>query len=622
VLTRARRLAVTLTAAGAIVAGTALPAAAQEVTTTSRERVLGDLQHEKIRVRLGDGSTARGDVLRFREDDGDLDLRPRLAQRQVHGLQRMDSMARQEVGRGAIAGTNGGYWISRRSGNPNGLHVQHGRLTGTNASAQGGGIRYRSALGIEPSGRLQLGQVETEQRYYLPDGTIVRATYMNRRVHANGDVVFYDDQYGDSIHVPPGAVFVQTDGLEPASGGTTAGTVRRVEAPDVDRYFTLASGQSAVVANISAPDATQRGLRRLRTGDTVSLNTRVISRTNGERWPRDLTGALPAGGTLLRGGQIPSLSEWTGEAFSSGQFTGRHPRTAIGRTPGGEVLLVTIDGRRSGWSVGMTGRELAVTLSRLGARDAVNLDGGGSTTMTRGGSIVNRPSETGRSVASGLFVHAPTPPDARSLNAACPSGQVPSAGFTDTASSVHAASIDCLAWWDVTQGTGRNRYSPSSSVTRAQMASFLARFIDHAAERGDANGLPAEAPNTFSDVHPDNPHATAIARLADADIVQGRGDGTYNPSGRVTRDQMASFIRRALEHASGRSLPAARDTFMDDNGLVHEQSIDRLAGIGVASGVGGFDYRPRANIRRDAMASLLMRGADYLVTEGLTTPPS
>jgi hypothetical protein len=38
--------------------------------------------------------------------------------------------------------------------------------------------------------------------------------------------------------------------------------------------------------------------------------------------------------------------------------------------------------------------------------------------------------------------------------------------------------------------------------------------------------------------------------------------------------------------------------------------------------VGGFDYRPRADVRRDAMASLLMRGGDFLVTEGLTTPPS
>jgi hypothetical protein len=621
VVTRARRLAVMLTAAAAVVAGSALPAAAQEVSTTSSERVLGGLQHEKIRVRLGDGATARGDVLRFREDDADLDLRPRLAQRQVHGLQRVDTMAQQDLGRGAVAGTNGGYWISRRSGNPNGLHVQDGRLTGSNASAQGGGIRYRSALGIEASGRLLLDQVETEQRYYVPDGTVARVTYMNRRVFANGDVVFYDDQYGDSIHVPPGAVFVQTDGLQPVSGGTTGGTVRRVETPSEDRYFTLSSGQTAIVANVSAPEATLQGLRRLRNGDTVSLNTRVISRSSGERWPRDLSGALPAGGTLLRGGQIPALGEWTGEAFSSGQFTGRHPRTAIGRTPDGEVLLVTIDGRRSGWSVGMTGRELAVTLSRMGARDAVNLDGGGSSTMTTGGRIVNRPSETGRSVASGLFIHAQPPPGARSLDAACPPGQVPSGGFNDTASSVHTASIDCLAWWDVTQGTSATRYSPGTSVTRAQMASFLARFIDNAAERGDANGLPADAPRAFTDVDPANPHAQAIARLADAGIVQGRGDGTYDPSGRVTRDQMASFIRRAIEHAAGRSLPAARDTFVDDTGLVHEESIDRLAGIGVASGVGGFDYRPRADIRRDAMASLLMRGADYLVTEGLTTPP-
>jgi hypothetical protein len=622
VVTRARRLVVTFTAATAMVAGSALPSAALDVSTTSSERVLGDLQHEKIRVRLDDGSTARGDVLRFREDDENLDLRPRLAQRQVHGLQRVDQMARQDLGRGAVAGTNGGYWISRRSGNPNGLHVQNGRLTGSNASADGGGIRNRSALGITTSGSLLLDQVATTKTLNLPGGDGVDVRYMNRRVHAAGDVVFYDDQYGDSIHVPPDAVYVQMDGLRPRSGGGTTGTVRRVQAPDTDRYFTLQSGQSAVVAHRSSPQATRDGLRALSNGAAVSMSVRVSATSGAGNWPTDLRGALPAGGTLLRNGQIPALTEWTSEAFSTSQFTSRHPRTAIGRTPDGEVLLVTIDGRRSGWSVGLTGRELATTLANLGARDAVNLDGGGSTTMTKGGSIVNRPSETGRSVASGLFLHTETPPDPRNLTSACPDGQVASAGFTDTGGSVHASAIDCLAWWAVTQGTSATEYSPADSVTRAQMASFLARFIDNAAERGDANGLAAEAPNTFSDVRSDNPHAQAIARLADADIVQGRGDGTYDPSGRVTRDQMASFIRRALEHASGRSLPEARDTFIDDNGLVHEESIDRLAGIGVASGVGGFDYRPRADVRRDAMASLLMRGGDFLVTEGLTTPPS
>ena len=619
--TRVRRAIVALAATTALTAAAAVPAAALDVRTVSSERVIGDLTHERLRVTLDDGATARGDVLRFREDDDALELRPRLAQRQVHGLQRTDQMARQDLSRGAVAGTNGGYWISRRSGNPNGLHVQDGRLTGSNATADGGGYRSRSALGIQPSGRLLLDQVTTDKTLNLPDGQEIAVGYMNRRVHAPGDVVFYDDQYGDSVHVPPNAVFVRFDGLRPRSGGGTVGTARAVLAPDVDRYVTLQSGQQAVVAHRSSPQATRDGLAALRAGDQVSMSVRVSATSGSGAWPRDLTGALPAGGTLLRDGVIPNTIEWTGEAFSSWHVNGRSPRTAIGRTPDGEVLLVTVDGRQDGWSAGMSYRELARTLAALGARDAVNLDGGGSTTMTLGGGIINRPSTTGRSVASGLFLHTQTPPTPRNPGHACPSGEVPSAGFADVG-GVHADNVDCLAWWDVTQGTAPGEYSPSRTVTRAQMASFLARFLDGAADRGDVAELPSQAPLWFDDVESDNPHASAIARLADVGIVQGRGDGSYDPWGRVTRAQMASFIRRALEFAMDAELPEARDTFIDDTDLVHEESIDRLAGIGVAGGTGGFHYEPEGDIRRDAMASLLMRGADHLVEVGRTTRPS
>jgi hypothetical protein len=174
----------------------------------------------------------------------------------------------------------------------------------------------------------------------------------------------------------------------------------------------------------------------------------------------------------------------------------------------------------------------------------------------------------------------------------------------------------------VTQGTRAGTYDPSGTVTRAQMASFLARWLDGAARRGSARALPGSASLTFRDVSPTDTHAGSIARLARAGIVEGRNARSYRPTDPVTRDQMASFIRRALEYSQGEQLPRGRDTFIDDNGSVHEDSIDRLARLGIASGVGGFEYRPREAIRRDAMASLVMRGADHLVEGGRTRPPN
>jgi hypothetical protein len=72
---------------------------------------------------------------------------------------------------------------------------------------------------------------------------------------------------------------------------------------------------------------------------------------------------------------------------------GRHPRTLIGWTPGGDKLLVTVDGRQPEFSVGMTLHEAADLLIGLGATEGINLDGGGSTTFVRGGNVINHPSD-------------------------------------------------------------------------------------------------------------------------------------------------------------------------------------------------------------------------------------
>lgn len=76
--------------------------------------------------------------------------------------------------------------------------------------------------------------------------------------------------------------------------------------------------------------------------------------------------------------------------------TSRAPRTMIGWNAAGDLLLVTVDGRQPGAAYGMTLVEAADLMRRLGAVEALNLDGGGSTTFVKKGKVVNRPSSSGR----------------------------------------------------------------------------------------------------------------------------------------------------------------------------------------------------------------------------------
>jgi len=79
----------------------------------------------------------------------------------------------------------------------------------------------------------------------------------------------------------------------------------------------------------------------------------------------------------------------------------RHPRTAIGLDETGTKLtILTIDGRRPGTALGMTGPEIAQEMLRLGCTNALNLDGGGSTTLVMRDpadgdeKIINHPSDS------------------------------------------------------------------------------------------------------------------------------------------------------------------------------------------------------------------------------------
>ncbi len=71
----------------------------------------------------------------------------------------------------------------------------------------------------------------------------------------------------------------------------------------------------------------------------------------------------------------------------------RNPRTIAGITDDGHLLLVTIDGRQPDWSVGASFIEEARLMRSLGAAESVNLDGGGSTTLTLGDELATRPSD-------------------------------------------------------------------------------------------------------------------------------------------------------------------------------------------------------------------------------------
>jgi putative cell wall-binding protein len=155
----------------------------------------------------------------------------------------------------------------------------------------------------------------------------------------------------------------------------------------------VADDSDVVAALADTPEGD--AIASLPVGDTVELHWRAHDAA------ADMPEVLGGNLTLVHGGQVA-----TDVTMNSGEFfTKRAARTAIGFDANRTTLIVIVDGRPN-HSVGMTPRELADFLVSLGCVDAMNLDGGGSTTLAVNGMLGDVPSDPGgqRPVGTALLV--------------------------------------------------------------------------------------------------------------------------------------------------------------------------------------------------------------------------
>ena len=170
-------------------------------------------------------------------------------------------------------------------------------------------------------------------------------------------------------------------------------------------------GSSQIPKNgfvISATGSSRKLLKSLKVGNTLSPCFPPINGSN-ESYPsnnlkttraEDIVSGVPQ---LIKDGKIDI--DWQEEKSSKSFVETHHPRTAAAKLKDGKFLLVTVDGR-SEESGGMSLYQLADFLLEQGATDALNLDGGGSSTMFLDGKVVNHPSdkEGERKIGDALLV--------------------------------------------------------------------------------------------------------------------------------------------------------------------------------------------------------------------------
>ena len=145
-------------------------------------------------------------------------------------------------------------------------------------------------------------------------------------------------------------------------------------------------------------------LNGLRVGSRVELDTEYAAPDGREADWKKAEAIVGGAGLLLRDGIV--VQDWKVEQLTAAFAETRHPRTLVGTDADGSLWLVTVDGRQPKLSAGMTLAELRALARGLGLRNALNLDGGGSTTMWVGGKVLNSPSDAAgaRKVSDALVI--------------------------------------------------------------------------------------------------------------------------------------------------------------------------------------------------------------------------
>lgn len=259
------------------------------------------------------------------------------------------------------------FSLTAPTGVPAGLFVRHGVVVT--------GPSERPSFWIDRAGRSRIGTARAAGWLVAGRDSVAIGGWNRAARHG---VAYFDDHYGARTDSVAGRLFaVVAEGDDAVS----------VDHIDSGAVAPIRGDMPVLAVAPDAPPAAIAALRRIAEGH-VAGHLRIALSASG------VVDAVSGNGVLVRDGKVIGDVDTIGDAG----FRGRNPRTAVGILPNGRLLLVTVDGRQPGYSDGMTLRELADLLLALGARDALNLDGGGSTTLVARDSagalrIVNHPSD-------------------------------------------------------------------------------------------------------------------------------------------------------------------------------------------------------------------------------------
>lgn len=262
----------------------------------------------------------------------------------------------KDLGINSLAGINADYF-SLQTGLPMSNIISDGNIITKSQGSQYG-------IGILEDNTAFMSKFIIYSTLYKEDETSISIHHINK-LRQPYSVYMLTDAFGtQTYNTTNGYDVILTDiEGEMKIGSEITGTIESVD--EYDGSIAIPEGKIILTVDANAPEEYVQALASLQIGEKIKITFGV---EGDERWKDVKLGIGATGEVLIENGTVNT------------EFTaGAHPRTALGIKEDGSIIFYTIDGRQKGYSYGVQLKTLAKRLAELGCVDAINLDGGGST---------------------------------------------------------------------------------------------------------------------------------------------------------------------------------------------------------------------------------------------------
>jgi len=172
--------------------------------------------------------------------------------------------------------------------------------------------------------------------------------------------------------------------------------------------------------------------------------------------------------------------------------------------------------------------------------------------------------------------------------------------FSDVTQGWAKEAVEALAARGIVKGVGADKFNPTDQITRAEFVSMLMNMLQL---------TEVTSTSSFTDVKPGAWYEANIATAAKLGIVNGKPDGSFGVHEKITREDMAVILYKAIQYKQLELTSQRIGGFIDEDSIAGyaKEAVGAMYAAGIINGVGNVEFAPKNHATRAEAAVIMYR---------------